>query len=99
MDHSFETDGCSGWMTWFWRTVLRRDPPWEGCCETHDVAYWQGGTALQRFEADLELARCVAKSGHRYWALAMLVGVRFGGVSWLPLPWRWGYGWTWPRSC
>lgn len=34
------------------------------------------------------------------WRQARLrwLGVRLGGVGFLPTPWRWGYGWKWPRS-
>lgn len=29
----------------------------------------------------------------------MLAGVRVGGAPWWPTPFRWGYGWPWPRTC
>ena len=45
----FETDGCSGGMSWSWRVVADlfpdfeeaqgATPPWEACCVTHDRAY------------------------------------------------------------
>lgn len=53
----FETDGCSGGMSWSWRVVadLLPDfaeaegahPPWEACCVTHDRAYHNAGGATE----------------------------------------------------
>ena len=112
MDKPFTTDGCSGFMSFFWRTVLSKAPPWEGCCFAHDKTYWQGGPKELRLKADTEVMRCVAASGHPYWAIIMFFGVRIGGPWWLPFPsirideggWhfsifetRWGYGWRYPR--
>jgi hypothetical protein len=105
----FTTDGCSGLMSFFWRTVLHKPPPWESCCVDHDRAYWIGGAKRLRLEADAKLMRGVIDNGHPYWAVIMFIAVRIGGG--LPLPsvrrveerWRvffggvrWGYGW--PRS-
>ena len=89
----FQTDGCSGGMSWAWRKFLGSAPPWEGCCVKHDMAYWRGGFYKDRREADLELARCVRNHGHPIWAVLMYIGVRIGGSPIWPAPWRWGYGW------
>jgi hypothetical protein len=112
MDKPFTTDGCSGFMSFFWRTVLRKPPPWEGCCFAHDQTYWQGGPKELRLKADTDVMRCVAASGHPYWAIIMFFAVRLGGPWWLLFPsirftrdkWyfslfetRWGYGWKYPR--
>lgn len=94
-DFPFTTDGCSGGI---YRTIFRRDPPWLGCCTEHDQIYWQGGTQAERKAADIELMCCVAKRGHPLVAFAMYLGVRIGGHAWLPLPWRWGYGWRYGRG-
>jgi len=88
----FTTDGCSGGMSWLWRTVLRRTPPWEGDCIEHDRAYWAGGTKQQRLEADRVLAASVARKGYPLIGALMYYAVRLGGVPWLPTSWRWGYG-------
>jgi hypothetical protein len=108
----FTTDGCSGFMSFVWRLVFRKSPPWEGCCLAHDQAYWQGGPTELRLAADKDLRRCVAGKGHPYWAALMFIAVRIGGPWWLPFPslrrhrraWhfsffevRWGYGWPYPR--
>ena len=84
-------DGCSGGMSKAWRWLFDAPPPWEGCCNRHDQPYAQGGTAKQRFKADTALLRCVAQSGHPWWAMAMFIAVRLGGGPYLPTPWRWGF--------
>jgi len=94
-DFPFTTDGCSGAI---YRTIFRRDPPWLGCCIAHDEIYWRGGSARKRKQADIGLMCCVAQNGHPVVAFIMYVGVRIGVMSILPTPWRWGYGWKWPRS-
>jgi hypothetical protein len=98
MDWPFTTDGCSGGMTWAWRVIARRDPPWEGACVKHDRAYWAGGSALQRRSADRLLMERVTRSGHPIIAFVMWCAVRVGGHPLLPLSWRWGYGWKFPRG-
>ncbi|MEM9575495.1 MAG: hypothetical protein AAF999_00635 [Pseudomonadota bacterium] len=52
---AFESDGCSGGMSWSWRIVAdifpdfkqaqRETPPWETCCVVHDRAYHNAGGA------------------------------------------------------
>jgi hypothetical protein len=85
---SFTTDGCSFWP----------DEPWLQCCIEHDIAYWCGGTATQRRQADAALMQCVEALDYPLTSWLMGLGVRIGGHPWLPLPWRWGYGREWPRS-
>lgn len=91
-DHPFTTDGCS----------MFPDGSWVHCCTIHDKAYWVGGSNSDRIEADFELKKCVSNTGPeaRWEALGwtMYVGVRFGGVGWIPTPFRWGYGWKFPRT-
>lgn len=89
----FQTDGCSGGMSWAWKKFLRQAPPWEQCCVKHDLAYWRGGFWKDRQEADLELMRCVKRHGHPVWAFLMFIAVRVGGSPLWPVAWRWGYGW------
>jgi hypothetical protein len=108
----FITDGCSGFMSFLFRVFLRKAPPWEGGCVEHDRAYWAGGPTYLRLEADSRLMQYVAANGHPWWAAAMFIGVRIGGVSWIPFPsvrqvegkwtfaWdyvRWGYRYKWPK--
>jgi hypothetical protein len=90
--YRFTSDGCSGGMSLAWR-VFGAPPPWEQCCVVHDFAYWRGGTANERAQADEALEQCVAASGHPIWGAIMRAGVWPGGVPHLPTAWRWGYGW------
>jgi len=84
-------DGCSGGMSWAWRTFLGYPPPWEGCCDIHDDAYAVGGDEWLRLQADYALFQCVCAKGKPGWALIMFMAVRVGGTSFLPFPWRWGF--------
>lgn len=86
--HKFKTDGCS----------IFPDSSWLECCVEHDINYWCGGNSIEREKADEELRSCLIKkeapilSDIAYW------GVRVGASPWLPFPWRWGYGWDWPKG-
>ena len=84
----FDSDGCSLWW----------NGDWVDCCVDHDLGYWMGGTCKERSEFDLRLKDCVAAKGHPFMADAMYLGVRVGGVWWLPTPFRWGFGWEYPQS-
>ncbi len=84
-------DGCSGGMSKFWRKILKRPPPWEHCCDEHDIAYAKGGTEIERFCSDMKLYFCVYENGYPVVAKIMFKAVRIGGVPWLPTPYRWGF--------
>jgi len=86
--HPFTTDGCSLWP----------DSVWFECCVVHDMAYWCGGSADDRARADRALADCVSANGSCGMGGVMGLGVRPGGVPWMPAPWRWGYGWDYPAG-
>ena len=60
----------------------------------HDVRYWLGGSEDDRMVADLKLGVDVIRRCGRSHTEAKIVFdfVRIGGVSWLPTPWRWGFG-------
>lgn len=97
-DYPFTTDGCSGGMTWLWEKLFKTDPPWNDLCVEHDRAYWAGGSAQQRRDADNTLMTGVVGNGYPVWGTLMWISVRFGGHPLLPLPWRWGYGFKYPRN-
>lgn len=82
MPADFVSDGCS----------LFPDGDYRNCCVEHDKAYYFGGTKAERKAADKELKACVRAKGHKYLAPMMYLGVRIGGVAWLPTPFRWGFG-------
>ena len=86
--HAFKPDGCSCWP----------DGDWLECCVNHDLLYWIGGTREERKDADQELRKCVTEKGHPIVGQVMYLGVRIGGVWWLPTPFRWGFGWNYPDS-
>jgi hypothetical protein len=81
----FKSDSC----TWF------PDGNYGDCCVAHDIDYYKGGSLKQRRRSDMRLYRCVKKkNGWRNKIIAplMYIGVRIGGVSFLPTPFRWGFG-------
>ncbi len=90
----FTSDGCSA----FPDGTFDQNELWLECCTAHDLAYWKGGTYMERMDADLELQQCVAKLGEDGVALLMLAGVRAGGSPFFPTTFRWGYGWEYPRG-
>lgn len=90
----FSTDGCSLFPD---RAPIGR-ADWCHCCIVHDLAYWRGGTSEIRLHADEELKACVHKaSGSAILAQVVFVGVRAGGGPYLPMSYRWGYGWPFGR--
>lgn len=94
----FTSDGCSGGMSFAWRLVFRKPPPWEACCFIHDIAYWKGGTKEERRKADERLYYDVVGNGYPIIAYLMWISVRLGGHPAFPFPWRWGYGYRWPTD-
>ncbi len=81
----FKGDGCT----------MFPDGDYADCCLAHDREYFRGGTAKERRTADKRLYQCVkAKKGwgHAVIAPIMWLGVRIGGVEFLPTPFRWGFG-------
>jgi hypothetical protein len=91
----FTSDGCSLFPD---GTFSDRDR-WCDCCQTHDLAYWQGGSAADRVRADEALRSCVqARTGDADLAETMYLGVRVGGHPAFPTWYRWGYGWPYGRG-
>lgn len=90
----FASDGCS----LFPDRAPDGKADWCGCCLAHDLAYWRGGTAEERLQADRALRQCVqAASGSAALGATMLAGVRSGGGPYFVTPYRWGYGWPYGR--
>ena len=91
----FTTDGCSMFPD---RSALSK-ADWCTCCVAHDLAYWRGGTAQERLEADTGLRSCVEQaSGSSALADLMFTGVRSGGGPYFYTPYRWAYGWSFGRG-
>jgi hypothetical protein len=81
----FTTEGCSMWP----------DGDWGACCIEHDIAYWCGGPAAARRRADDAFRACLDADHGTCLSTMSYLGVRLGGAGWIPVPWRWGYGWDW----
>jgi hypothetical protein len=91
----FTSDGCSLFPD---GTAKDRDK-WCDCCQNHDRAYWQGGSAEDRDRADATLRDCVlARTNDSQLAEAIHLGVRVGGHPAFPTWYRWGYGWPYGRG-
>ena len=84
----YKSDGCT----------LFSDGNYRECCEAHDRDYYRGGTKAERNAADMRLRQCVRAKGHKYLSTMMYLGVRIGGVAFLPTPYRWGFGQTKPKT-
>lgn len=86
MPPDFKSDGCS----------LFPDGKYRDCCVAHDKDYYFGGSCKERLKSDNRLFKCVAAKKGWYHkviiAPVMWLGVRIGGVSFLPTPFRWGFG-------
>lgn len=90
----FTTDSCS-----LFPDGADQGPQcWADCCVVHDGAYWRGGTAQERRQADQALRECVARAGHPKTATLMYDGVRLNGMPLWPTWFRWGYGWGYGRG-
>jgi hypothetical protein len=85
---------------WWWRATGRKDISKQvrNACITHDKAYWEGGSAWQRTIADANLSRDISSLNYPFLARLIFIGVSIGGHPLLPFPWRWGYGWKYPRG-
>ena len=90
----FTSDGCS----LFPDGSGENSYLWLSCCREHDLSYWRGGTRTERQAADDALKHCVAAKGYPKVAALMSMGVIVGGSPFLPTPFRWGYGWPYPRG-
>ena len=88
MDKKFTSDNCS----------VVPDYDQNECCVLHDFAYWKGGTSQERREADRKFLECVRETRSGFLAPFRWFGVRVGALRIFPTPFRWGYGWRWPRT-
>jgi hypothetical protein len=91
----FTSDGCS----LFPDAGPGERSRWCDCCFLHDIAYWKGGNAEDRLQADEALRACVReRTGNAVLANVMFEGVRMGGHPVFPNWYRWGYGWDYGRG-
>jgi len=68
------------------------DGDYGDCCQAHDRDYYRGGTKAERKASDKRLEQCVRAKGHKFLSKMIYLGVRIGGVPWLPTSFRWGFG-------
>lgn len=87
----FVTDGCTLWADGLWT-----GRSWQACCIAHDIAYWCGGPAALRAQADRALDRCVETEYSGWMGAVMWTGTRTLGHRRVPAHWRWGYGHDYP---
>jgi hypothetical protein len=91
----FTSDGCS----LFPDGTLKDRFQWCDCCLSHDLVYWQGGSAEERERADAALRDCVLlRTDNRALAESVYLGTRAGGHPTFPTWYRWGYGWPYGRG-
>ena len=80
-----KSDGCT----------LIPDGHIKPCCLIHDREYYFGGTREERRDSDKKLFNCISrKKGfhHKIFAPFIWLGVRIGGLPFLPTDFRWGFG-------
>ena len=77
-----QPDGCSGLQSWLWRQFTGKGPPWEYCCNEHDLAYIEAGPIEWRKFYDLKLKECMTDLGYPTWAKIYYVFVRTLGWAW-----------------
>lgn len=53
---------------------------WGECCVEHDKRYREGGWAIARLKADIELFLCIASNKNLFAATLYFTGVRFAGM-------------------
>jgi hypothetical protein len=82
MPADFKSDNCT----------MFPDGNYCECCVEHDKDYYFGGTEKERRASDRRLYRCVKEKKNGFVAGLMYLGVRIGGVPFLPTPFRWGFG-------
>ena len=83
------TDGC---------TLVPDLPDTAACCHQHDVVYWRGGSRSERLQADTTFRSCINAASHPVFATIYYMGVRVAATPYLPVPWRWGFGWDYFRD-
>jgi len=66
-----------------WKLCTRQLPPFERCCDEHDLAYEQVVTEEDRKWADQHLQRCMAANGYPTLGFVFMVAVRYFG--WLSI--------------
>lgn len=90
----FHSDGCTAFPDSDRDTRVS----WADCCLEHDIAYWVGGSRHDRLHADRRLRACLEKYPTPLPAAVVERTVRITGWPYWPTPFRWGFGWPFPRG-
>ena len=91
----FKSDGCSGGWPDVWKNTKGKKVSLYEACLKHDLSYWAGyiDEGMERFMADVRLMIDVAlKTERPELALIMFLGVRVGGIDWIPTKFKWSFG-------
>jgi hypothetical protein len=86
----FITDFCTAYP----EGTSSQPNKWKHCCLEHDLYFWAGGSISDRNEADKGLKNCVEKTGAKFQAKLIYLGVSLGGRS--PIKFKakqWGNAW------
>jgi hypothetical protein len=75
------SNGCGlfGTLSKVWRVVSGGAPPFEACCDEHDLAYEQIENEADRRWADKHFLRCMEAHGHPASGKVFFVLIRCGG--------------------
>lgn len=74
--------GMTGALSKVWKLFSGQLPPFQSCCDEHDLAYEQVETEEDRKWADTHLRRCMAARGYPKLGVTFMVAVRyFGWIS------------------
>lgn len=90
----FRSDGCSVWP----EGSKTNKTSWLKCCIVHDIAYWKGGTELEKEKSDHQLKECVEKNSSGVIGGLMEFGAGIGGAPKYKTPFKWGFGWKYGRG-
>lgn len=71
---------CSGYIPHIYWLLQNKFPPYECCCEAHDIAYEKGGTEVDRLRADIAFRKCLKRKYSTTWAWIEYVFVRMLGA-------------------
>lgn len=75
--------GMTGLLSKSWKLATGTLPPFEACCDEHDLAYEQVETLEDKAWADDHLRRCMAASG--YPALGVVFQAAVRSFGWLAI--------------
>lgn len=91
-EREFSSDGCT-----LFPNAFGASTNYAHCCVRHDVDYYCGGTLEDRAVADTAFRECV-RGVQPIAGTIMYYSSRAFSHPMFPAPWRWGYGFDYPRG-